>query len=344
MTKGIRRLAALLAAGLMTASHAGAVEVESLYRERDTDASWREEDAAVIELEGTTASCGSDAVRLEEGVVTILREGDYLLRGSLQGHVEVTAPEQAKVRLILSGVTIESPEGPAIWEKSADKLIVTLDAGTENTLRDGKSVPGEERETGAALYCEDDLSINGTGSLAAVGTSKHGIQSRSDLRIAGGDISVEAVKDAVRGRNSVLVLDGRLRLRCGGDGIVTTRETREDKGYLVIAGGDIDIVTGGGHETGDPDEEGSHRGIRASVDLTVLGGDIRLDCSEDGLYAAESLTVSGGKISILCGDDGIQSKGRLRLEGGEIEVQTEKDLKGESVQFGDGVTIRYTAD
>ena len=95
-------------------------------------------------------------------------------------------PEDEKVRLILNGVTIVSGEGPAVYEKQADKLIVTLAEGTVNTLTDGPMITDEDDTIGAALYAEDDLSINGTGSLIVNGTEKHGIQSKADLIIADG--------------------------------------------------------------------------------------------------------------------------------------------------------------
>ena len=161
--------------------------------------------------------------------------------------VEGSAPKLLKTRTAFCGCSIflrqmrfrqwadiVSPEGPAIYEQQADKLIITLAEGTENSLTDGSPVTDEDDTIGTALYAEDDLSINGQGTLTVNGTQKHGIQSKADLIIAGGAITVTAVTDGVRGRNSVLVLDGVLGITCGGDGITATRTDAEFDQQIVI--------------------------------------------------------------------------------------------------------------
>lgn len=225
----------LYAAPFRPAAAAETVDVTTLYKARDTEETWSAKEARSIDL--NTA---------EDAIVRITEAGDYVLSGTLDGQVLIEAPEDAKVRLILSGVTIVSPEGPAIYEQQADKLIITLAEGTENSLTDGSPVTDEDDTIGAALYAEDDLSINGQGTLTVNGTQKHGIQSKADLIIAGGAITITAVADGVRGRNSVLVLDGALGITCSGDGITATRTDAEGKGWIVLAGGTIQIRTGDG--------------------------------------------------------------------------------------------------
>ena len=225
----------LYAAPFLPAAAAETVDVTTLYKARDAEAAWSEEEARSIDLN-----------TVENKTVRITEEGDYVLSGTLNGQVLIEAPEDAKVRLILNGVSIVSPEGPAIYEQQADKLIITLAEGTENNLTDGSPVTDEDDTIGAALYAEDDLSINGQGTLTVNGTQKHGIQSKADLIIAGGAITITAVADGVRGRNSVLVLEGALGITCGGDGITATRTDAEGKGWIVLAGGTIQIRTGDG--------------------------------------------------------------------------------------------------
>ena len=213
----------LYAAPFLPAAAAETVDVTPLYKARDAEAAWSEEEARSIDLN-----------TVENKTVRITEEGDYVLSGTLNGQVLIEAPEDAKVRLILNGVSIVSPEGPAIYEQQADKLIITLAEGTENNLTDGSPVTDEDDTIGAALYAEDDLSINGQGTLTVNGTQKHGIQSKADLIIAGGAITVTAVADGLRGRNSVLVLDGVLGITCGGDGITATRTDAEFDQQIVI--------------------------------------------------------------------------------------------------------------
>ena len=302
------------------------MEISSLYKSKDIDASWSADEAKTIDL-GT----------LDDSVLTITQNGDYVLSGAFAGQVVIDAPEEDKVRLILSGVQITSPQGPAIYEKQADKLIITLAEDTTNMLTDGTAITVGDDTIGAALYAEDDLSINGSGVLIAHGTAKHGIQSKADLIIAGGCITVDAVSDGVRGRNSVLILDGSLSIASQGDGIVSTRDDEEGKGWVIIAGGELLVQTGDGagaqtisSNSGSRSSRGkttvvssasstSQKAIKAATDLSVKGGVLTLDCADDGLHAV-NVTVSGGNLSIRSGDDGMHADNEMTVKDGVIDI------------------------
>ncbi|MBQ9196858.1 MAG: carbohydrate-binding domain-containing protein [Clostridia bacterium] len=324
-------------------------DLSSLYKDRDVDSSWTNEDAAVIDLS-----------TLRDSVLTITKKGDYVLSGTWNGQVVIEAPEDDKVRLILNGVTITCPEGPAIYEKQSDKLIITLAEGTQNTLTDGAAITDGEDSIGAALYAEDDLSINGSGVLVAHGTSKHGIQSKADLIIAGGQIFVDAVTDAIRGRNSVLVLNGMISIVSQGDGIVSTREDKEGKGWIIIAGGMLTIQTGSGagEQTTlsmqgnrgswgrnipvSPTSTLSQKAVKAATDLTVLDGTLTFDCADDGLHAV-NVTVSGGTFLIRSGDDGMHADNEMIVNDGIIDIaQCYEGIEGKNVTINGG-DIRIVA-
>ena len=350
-------LALALALGSLplSASAEQQADVSALYKNRDVEEAWSPADAQAIDLDAA-----------QGGTVTISQKGEYVLSGTLNGQVVIEAPEDAKVRLILNGVTIASAQGPAIYEKQADKLIITLAEGTVNTLTDGPMITDEDDTVGAALYAEDDLSLNGTGSLIAHGTQKHGIQSKADLIIANGNIAVDAVKDGVRGRNSLLVLSGTLNVTAGGDGLTATRTDAEGKGWIVLAGGDVTVKTGGGAGTaqvsaggmgnmggfggfggrGRRDDWGSAAGasgndvsqkaVKAAADLTVLGGTYAFDCADDGLHGV-SVTVSGGTFAIQSGDDAMHADEEMTVNGGFIDIaQCYEGLEGKNVTVNGG--------
>ena len=347
----------LFAAPFKPAAAAETVDVTTLYKARDTEEAWSAKEARSMDL--STA---------EDAIVRITEAGDYVLSGTLDGQVLIEAPEDAKVRLILNGVSIVSPEGPAIYEQQGDKLIITLAEGTENSLTDGSPVTDEDDTIGTALYAEDDLSINGQGTLTVNGTQKHGIQSKADLIIAGGAITVTAVTDGVRGRNSVLVLDGALGITCGGDGITATRTDAEGKGWIVLAGGTIRIQTGdgagetqvsskgrggfggwGGRDdwgdfSGSADSAVSQKAVKAATSLTVLGGTYTLDCADDGLHA-ESVTVEGGAFSIQSGDDAMHADQALTVSAGTIDItQSYEGLEAQNVTIAGGIIRIVSSD
>ena len=347
----------LFAAPFKPAAAAETVDVTTLYKARDTEEAWSAKEARSMDL--NTA---------EDAIVRITEAGDYVLSGTLDGQVLIEAPKDAKVRLILNGVSIVSPEGPAIYEQQADKLIITLAEGTENSLTDGSPVTDEDDTIGAALYAEDDLSINGQGTLTVNGTQKHGIQSKADLIIAGGAITVTAVTDGVRGRNSVLVLDGALGITCGGDGITATRTDAEGKGWIVLAGGTIRIQTGdgagetqvsskgrggfsgwGGRDdwgdfSGSADSAVSQKAVKAATSLTVLGGTYTLDCADDGLHAV-NVTVEGGAFSIRSGDDAMHADQALTVSAGTIDItQSYEGLEAQNVTIAGGIIRIVSSD
>ena len=100
-------LASILTLGSLTVTAIAdaSVDVSTLYKNKDVDDTWRPEDVQAIDLNA-----------VQNGVFTISQKGDYLLSGTLSGQIVIEVPEEEKVRLILNGVTITSPRGPAIYE------------------------------------------------------------------------------------------------------------------------------------------------------------------------------------------------------------------------------------
>ena len=331
------------------------VDVSALFKSKDVEENWETDSTRVIDLNA-----------FESGsVVSITEKGDYVLSGSLEGQILIEAPEDEKVRLILNGVTITCPQGPAIYEKQADKLIITLAEDSENALTDGEVILDGDDTIGAAIYAEDDLSINGAGSLSATGTQAHGIQSKADLIIANGNITVQAEKDGIRGRNSVLVLDGEINITAGGDGIVSTRADAEDKGWVVLAGGTVSVKTGDGAGSvrvsansrngggrgrmndwssgfASADDSISKKAVKAATTLTVVGGSYTFDCADDGLHGV-NVNVHGGDFTIRSGDDGMHADEDMTVNGGRIDIsQCYEGLEGKNVTVNGG-SIRIIA-
>ncbi|MBQ4227791.1 MAG: carbohydrate-binding domain-containing protein, partial [Clostridia bacterium] len=335
----------LLAGAVPVSGLAEGTDISSLYKDKDVNADYDSKDVTVIDLSALT----------EDLVIT--KKGDYLLSGSLNGQVRVEAGEEDKVRLILNGVTITAQNGSAIYEKLSDKLIVTLAEGSANSLTVGAPITDEDDTIGAALYCEDDLSINGTGSLTAVSAQKHGIQSKADLILAGGSISVTSAGDGIRGRNSVLILDGAIEISAQGDGIATTRDDKDGKGWLLIAGGSISITTGSGagemrapansqmgrgwgswnqQTQNKTQSDVSQKGIKAATSLEIQGGSFTLNCADDALHGA-NVTVSGGDLAIKTGDDALHADEKALISGGSIDIaQCYEGIEGTDVLISGG--------
>ncbi len=91
---------------------------------------------SLITLNGDSAVFDSSCVSEKDGVITISDQGVYVLTGSYNGSIVVDAEDNDKVYLVLENADITAKDGPAIYEKNADKVIVLLPEGTDNSLTD----------------------------------------------------------------------------------------------------------------------------------------------------------------------------------------------------------------
>lgn len=236
----------------------------------------------------------------------------------------------------------------------ADGTVNSITDGSSYTFEDAES-----DEPNAAIFSKDDLTINGGGSLTVTANYNDGITSKDDLKITGGSITVTAVNDGIRGRDSVAVLGGAITVTAGDDGIQSNNDEDTEKGYIVIEGGTIDITAGAdgvqaetsltisggditvssgggsanssnvgnapGNRGREPtvvaeDASGSAKGLKAGVAITVTGGTVTIESSDDAIHTNGSIAINGGTIVIAAGDDGIHSDTTLAINGGEIRI------------------------
>ena len=181
------------------------------------------------------------------GVQTCALPISYVLFGTLDnGMVMVDVDKNSKVQLILSGVSIHSKDSAALYVKSADKVFLTLANGTQNTLSGGDSfIAIDENNIDAAIFSKDDLTLNGSGSLAVHAAAGHGIVSKNDLAITGGTYTITAASHGLSGRDSIRIADGDFTITAGKDGLHADNEEEAEKGFLHIMGGRFLITSDG---------------------------------------------------------------------------------------------------
>ena len=281
-------------AGTEAGSAVQLVEVDP----EDLDDTWDPETAEVIQLGGKD--------------VTIKEAGTYVLEGTLEdGQVIVAAGEEDLVRLVLNGAVLSSSDSSVIQVDSADKVVLILAEGTENAISDGNGYASEEDTDipDGAIYSKADLTINGTGSLTVQGNSVDGISGKDDLIITGGNIEVEAVRDAIRGKDSILMKDGNLILKAGDDGLQATNEEDPEKGWISVDGGSIQILK-------------SEEGLEGTS-LTINGGDLEIQAADDGLNVPNqdgAMAINGGRLIVSAEGDGLDSNGTFSMTGGTVLV------------------------
>ena len=186
----------------------------------------------------------SDGYTFQDGVLTFVRPGDYLLSGSLdQGQIRVDCPDDGKVTLYMNGVSVHNENGPALFiGEVSPRLVISLVEGTSNTLSDGKSMPQGEEDPDGVVYSMSDLTIEGSGKLAVEAGAMNGIVSRDDIRITGGILDIDVPLHGIKGKDSVEISGGDIVIRADRDGIKSTNKKDPDRGYIEISGGKISIT------------------------------------------------------------------------------------------------------
>lgn len=296
--------------------------------------------------DGSTSTDAS--VRIDGQTVTITQAGTYQIAGTLDdGALIVESAENAKITLVLGGVSIKNTTGAAIQIGTADDVTIELQEGTTNVLQSGEEVDiatatESEEASGGALQSKADLKIKGKGSLTVLGYLNNGIHCTKDLKIKNGNISVTALGHGIKGKNSMTVSGGTVTVTSGKDGITSDETENEEKGFVTIEDGEI-IITSAGD------------GVSAETTLTVTGGVISIisgggsanaqqktdnmrgwwdfdnSASDDnsasgkGLKAGKALVISGGSITIDAQDDALHTDGDMTISGGECILSTGDD-------------------
>ncbi|MBN1261029.1 MAG: carbohydrate-binding domain-containing protein, partial [Anaerolineae bacterium] len=205
---------------------ATAVAIAVTYDAEDLEIASDPGDAVMITLSGDTVTVSGDGVGVEGSAVTITSAGAYHLSGTLDdGQIIVDTEDVGVVTLILNGVDVACTTGAPLYVANAEKAVVTLAAGSVNTLIDGASyvfADPETEEPNAALFSNDDLTINGEGALTVQANYNNGIASDDALKITGGVLTVVAVHDGIQGKDYVAIKAGSITVMAGNDGVQAT--------------------------------------------------------------------------------------------------------------------------
>ena len=212
-----------------------------------------------------------NGISISGNVVKIVSGGDFEVTGTLSdGMIYINSEEKVKLRL--SGADITNSTGPAIFFDNAEKGFITITENTKNTLTDGKEYTVEEAD--AVLFSNDDLEIEGDGTLTVNGNFKYGIASDDDLKMENGKITVNSNEHGIKVNDTLSVLGGEITVNAQ-----TGKGMKAELG-LVIDAGTININT--------PENEG----IESKGILTVNGGEINIVAGEDGMNTGNPDTTT----------------------------------------------------
>lgn len=354
------------AATILTSSQ---IAVDTEFTANDLEVGYDESTATAINLNGSSIHVSGNGATADGSTVTISEEGTYVVNGTLEdGQIIVDAGDNDKVRLVLNGVTISCSDHAPIYVKNADKVFITLEDNTVNTLTDGSEyVQTDENSVDGVIFSKADLTFNGGGTLNITANYKHGIVSKDELVFTGGTYNITAAKDAINGKDCVKIKDGVFILSSTeGNGIQSKNDEDTTAGYVYIYGGSITVTA-------------CREGIEGTA-IIIEGGNVDVTAADDGFNAASAgtstsssasattdiarggkgnggfgggdfggggafendtncyITISGGTISINASGDGIDSNGSIYISGGTIVVS------GPTEDMNGGMDYNGTAD
>lgn len=314
--------------------------VDTNFTDRDKSSEYDESSAVKITLNGSSAVVSGSEVNISGSTVTITSAGTYIISGSLSdGQIVIAASDSDKVQLVLNNAEINCNTSAAVYVKSADKVFVTLPAGTTNSLGGGTEyVQTDDNTVDGVIFSKSDLTLNGTGTLKIDADYRHGIVTKDTLCITGGTYVIDAVKACLAGKDGIKILDGSFTLTAGSKGLNSGNDDDAKEGSIYIAGGTFTIkseddsihadgsciIAGGTYTIAAGDD-----GIHANYDTIITDGSITITDSYEGIEGRR-ITVSGGTINLTASDDGINaatggSSDEQRMPGGQ---------KGEFGGFG----------
>ena len=202
---------------------------------------------------------------VDGSTITITASGTYVVSGTLTDGEIVVAADGADVHLVLNGASITNADGPAIDVRDAGSAVLVLAKGSDNALADGAAYAdtGEDAAT-AALFSSDTLTLTGTGSLTVTGAYKDGVSSKNGLAVTGSPtITVNAADDGLRGKDWLLIDGGTLTVTAGGDGLKSSEDDDETKGFVALGGAAVSVTAG-------------DDGVAATTDVTVEGTNLTI--------------------------------------------------------------------
>ena len=223
------------------------IDSSQIFSDRDFEIGYDETTSAQITLNGTSASCDSNAVQISGSTVTITDEGTYILNGTLEnGMVIVDAEDTDKIQLVLNGVSITNESSASIYVRQADKVFITTNTDTKNSLSNGGTYTAiDDNNIDAVIFSKADLTLNGAGTLSINAEAGHGIVSKDDVIVTSGTYDITAASHGISGKDRVGIANGSFTIVSGKDGIHAENTEDTSLGYVYLENGTYDITAEG---------------------------------------------------------------------------------------------------
>lgn len=314
--------------------------IDTSINKGDKEPDYDENTAALINFSGDSVSISGMGATASGTDVTITGNNTFIISGSTsKGSITVNCGSTSKPQIVLSGLELTNPDGPAILIKGAKKVTITLAEGTKNIISDGSSYSLTDAGTiiDGAIFSKCNLVLNGEGTLTVNGNNAHAIVSKDDLTIAGGEYVVNSKNTGICGKDSLKIADADMTINAGTDALKSDNDVDADKGYIYIQSGNFTFnsvndavqafnvvnIEGGSFDikTTSTSTTLSSKGIKGGSGIAITGGSFVIVSEDDAIHSNGSVAISGGNFDIKSGDDGIHADDSLNISEGRIVIK-----------------------
>jgi len=316
-----------------------------------------------IRYNGNTAEVSGDYGFLDISVdgahVTVnsmVKNVEYVLSGSSSnGSFKIYS--ESKLKVVLDGVSLTNPHGPAINSQCGKSMYLVIADGTVNTLADGKEyVAVEAEDMKGTLFSEGQIIFSGSGTLDVTGNAKNaiasddyilfrpgnvinvkcngsnGVKANDGVNINGGVLNIDVATDGAKGINSEFEMNitgGRTTIITTGNAYVQENDTSScaaikcDSTFVMKAGKVSLKSTGNGG-----------KGINGDKHIYVKGGDLcvvttgkKVNASPKGIKADGEIAFTGGSVySYSAWSDAIDAAKGFSFSQGYVSLTEQKHL------------------
>ena len=310
------------------------------------DYTWDIAQVIPVVFNGNSITETSDNVAVSGAVATITGSGTYSFSGtSDDGQIVVDVADEndeGTVRLVLNGISLTSTTTSPIYVNNAEKAVIVLTDGTQNSITDGSSYVFPDSETdepNAAVFSKADLTITGGGALTVNGNYNDGIASKDGLIIDSGVLDVTSADDGIRGKDYLIVKNGVITVTSAGNGLKSDNDEDVGRGYIAVESGTLHItsadnaisaasdvlitngqfsLTSSGGSSSSSSSDG--KGIKGTVCVVIEGGAFTISSANDAIHSNSAIVIHDGTFDISSGDDGIHADSLLAINSGTFDI------------------------
>lgn len=264
--------------------------------------------------------------------VSITAAGTYVFSGDCDNGSITVKKGVTGVTIVLNSLTLTNDDSAAITlNKTAEASLIAA-AGTTNTVADTEG--SSDENAAVKVKSGATLAIGGTGTLNVDGNAKNGIKGAADavITVAEVKLNINAANDGLSCDDELNITGGTLSITAGGDAVKASPDTGDTENPDTTSLGNVTIS--GGTLTLNVTEDG----IQADGDLTISGGTFHVktngghttaltddSASCKGFKAGKTLTVTGGTVNVDSADDALHANADVTIKGGTLTLAAGDD-------------------